>query len=732
MPDIATLGLAIDSTQVKNAAGALANFASAAKPAASAAKSVEDASRGLEKALASQVKQINASTTQTGLARHELINLGRQAQDVGVSLVSGQSPFMVLAQQGAQIFDIFSSTKGTMGGFGSQLAALVTPARLLAGGIALAATAAVAASISWKNFGTQLDDTRRIAGETSTEMAKLQAAASFKGIDNAEFGKGVASFSEQIYQARANMGGLVEVLRGNGLSAVGDFSTLFGRVADLVARAKGDTQLQISILRQSGLPTTMEFVRFMEQGANGIKRAKEEAAAFGGEMNDAMIKRAREFDEAWNKAWTNFGRNARNGIVVAAEGIDGLFTSAREKLTQFAIARGKLTPSEAGAIALRSGAGTPTTGDFGAFYKGTGAPGGSAPKSPLDPEVVKNDIARMQTYLGLLGQTMTAEEARLQVQKQLEAAAANGIYVDKQRAEVLKQLAYDQQLGITAIRSQADAYNVEAGAIGMSAGKAAEYTALLNALNDAKRNGRLVTDEQVAALQREAGALGEAAQRADLLRTGYETVRGAFQTFTSAQGATAMDALKKAGQSALNSIASKLADMASQGLWSAAFGGKGGGGLGGGLFSLFGGGGGAGDAGEGVGAAASSLFASTGLHSGGMVGKDATFTRNIHPAYFDDAPRFHGGGLVSDEVPIIAKKGEGVFTPEQMRALAPVGSGSSGNTTNITNNYSFVGVEPGMEARLKAYIDQGDRRSVNQSVEAVAKEKGRSPSYLRS
>ena len=44
---------------------------------------------------------------QTGLARHELINLGRQAQDVGVSLVSGQSPFMVLVQQGSQIADVF-------------------------------------------------------------------------------------------------------------------------------------------------------------------------------------------------------------------------------------------------------------------------------------------------------------------------------------------------------------------------------------------------------------------------------------------------------------------------------------------------------------------------------------------------------------------------------------------------------------------------------------------------
>lgn len=57
---------------------------------------------------------------QTGLARHELINLGRQAQDVGVSLMSGQSPLTVLAQQGAQIADVFISSGKSVGSFFSQ------------------------------------------------------------------------------------------------------------------------------------------------------------------------------------------------------------------------------------------------------------------------------------------------------------------------------------------------------------------------------------------------------------------------------------------------------------------------------------------------------------------------------------------------------------------------------------------------------------------------------------
>lgn len=50
------------------------------------------------------------------------------------------------------------------------------------------------------------------------------------------------------------------------------------------------------------------------------------------------------------------------------------------------------------------------------------------------------------------------------------------------------------------------------------------------------------------------------------------------------------------------------------------------------------------------------------FHTGGIVGEG--------PHRW---PRFHGGGLASDEVPAILRKREGVFTPEQMAALAPAG-----------------------------------------------------------
>lgn len=74
------------------------------------------------------------------------------------------------------------------------------------------------------------------------------------------------------------------------------------------------------------------------------------------------------------------------------------------------------------------------------------------------------------------------------------------------------------------------------------------------------------------------------------------------------------------------------------------------------------------------------------FHSGGVIGGSPTGHKIASSAAFMNAPRFHTGGIIGDsllpsEVPIIAQKGEGVFTPEQMSAL---GGFSSNQQFNIS------------------------------------------------
>jgi hypothetical protein len=348
MPDIATLGIKIDSSQATAAtknldllarAAAKADSSSAAL-AASAAKQgaamkawnqaptalvktfaeldklqkVVDANQARMAASGTKAgKAFDALQKSAGLARHELINLSRQAQDVYVSLASGQNPFLVLIQQGTQIGDIFGSTTGTMRGFGAQLAGIITPLRLFNGVVGLTAAAVVAAGLSWKNYALQLDDAAKQAGVTSREMSKLQATASFKGIGNSDFNEAMARFSGNVEQARIGVGELAGLLRVNGAQAKG-VSDAFAKVADLVKNARTDQQ-RLNILQEAGLPATMQWVRFMSQGADGLSRAKSLAAAFGGDINDKLVKYAQRAEEVFNRNWTNALLKIRNLFV---------------------------------------------------------------------------------------------------------------------------------------------------------------------------------------------------------------------------------------------------------------------------------------------------------------------------------------------------------------------------------------------------------------------------------
>lgn len=93
------------------------------------------------------------------------------------------------------------------------------------------------------------------------------------------------------------------------------------------------------------------------------------------------------------------------------------------------------------------------------------------------------------------------------------------------------------------------------------------------------------------------------------------------------------------------------------------------------LSSMFGGQRATGKGGKGgIGAGAKSLFTKSAAvhHGGGIVGDRGAF-RSVSALAFLGAPKMHGGGVVGggllpSEVPIIAKEGETVLTPEQMRA----------------------------------------------------------------
>jgi len=86
-------------------------------------------------------------------------------------------------------------------------------------------------------------------------------------------------------------------------------------------------------------------------------------------------------------------------------------------------------------------------------------------------------------------------------------------------------------------------------------------------------------------------------------------------------------------------------------------------------------------------------------HTGGIVGA-LQASRSVSPFVFSGAQRYHTGGIVGSEVPIIAQHGEGVFTPEQMKALSPASSGGAYVSITINSDGSVSSADAS-SAQLK-------------------------------
>lgn len=449
-----------------------------------AAKGAEKFSKGAGAA----AKGAEGLAKSAGLARHELINLSRQVQDVGVSLGSGQSPMMVLMQQGTQIGDIFASSKGTLRGFGSQLASMITPTRALGLGLGVVGAAAYAAWQHWKGFALQLDDAARAAGTTSREMNKLYGAASSKGIDRNEFFDGMAKFSSQVYQAKNGMGDLATVLRANGMRAQ-EFGGHMEAAAELIKNAGSDQQ-RLVLLQQMGLPATMQWVRLLSQGAEGFRRAKDAQSELA-KGQDEMVRKQRELDDAWNTFWTNRGQEFRNFFVTVISGIKSIGTELSK-------AYNKGLPPQGTRLRID-----------GPANESEGGKGGTT----VDPAVLAANIAKMQQRIGLLGQMATVEQQVLAVQLQVQAARLAGIQISDRESAALQQLAREQALGITAIRQQTDAYTIQNGAMGRAIGDAAAYVMVQNAIADAIRRRAPLNAAQIKQIEAEAAALAKVVQQ---------------------------------------------------------------------------------------------------------------------------------------------------------------------------------------------------------------------------
>ncbi len=101
------------------------------------------------------------------------------------------------------------------------------------------------------------------------------------------------------------------------------------------------------------------------------------------------------------------------------------------------------------------------------------------------------------------------------------------------------------------------------------------------------------------------------------------------------------------------------------------------------------------------------------MHEGGIVGRDGSNPSMVSLSVFRNAKRYHSGGMIGgDEVPIIAKRGEGVFTEQQMKGMG-----------GVTNYFTIDarGADPSVELRIESAVE----RATEQAYQKVLRDKRR-------
>ena len=494
--DIAALGLSIDSSPVERAVTALRQLPGAARSAAAGADqlagSAEREARAMTQSTASlntnaRAAQVAGSAVRAaneniqrsgGLARHEMINLSRQVQDIGVSLASGQSPFTVLVQQGTQVGDIFANTNGTLRGFASQIASMITPMRLLGLGVVAIGAAAYAGLSYWKSYALALDDLSHITGTATAELSRLQTAASIKGIGQDDFAGGMRRFADAVYDAKAGANDLATLLRLNG-KTVSDTAGTLDTVAELIRNARDDQQ-RLQILQQAGLPATMEWVRLTRGGAEGLREAKAQANEVGGVANKEMVMKAQQFTEAWNGAWTNFGISMRRSVYEGYSLLQKLIEQGREAIGAFDKATGGEGLLTVGKNLLKYGLGTrygknDATELYGGFTPGARGETSGGVRDATWLAQQQRAIQLEQQRISLLGEAATAADHRREVALRLQAADLAGIKLTDTQIEKIKRYAQEE-------RSLAETQQT-LSALGNAATDAERYAARLQELN---------------------------------------------------------------------------------------------------------------------------------------------------------------------------------------------------------------------------------------------------------
>ncbi|WP_278496130.1 phage tail length tape measure family protein [Pantoea vagans] len=179
----------------------------------------------------SDLKKTGMSAKQTAWAMRMI---PAQMTDIVVGLSTGQSPFMVLMQQGGQLKDMFGGIGPAIKGMASYVAGLINPATLAAGAVGVLGLAYYKGHQEQDRFNQSLTLTNNLVGKTASELVAMSSRVA--AVANSTTGAASAVINELVSSSKVAgdelervATAIVEITRETGISTdelVGNFNAL--------------------------------------------------------------------------------------------------------------------------------------------------------------------------------------------------------------------------------------------------------------------------------------------------------------------------------------------------------------------------------------------------------------------------------------------------------------------------------------------------------------------------
>ncbi|MBD9476503.1 phage tail tape measure protein [Achromobacter sp. ACM01] len=350
--EVASLVLRVDSTQAKGASGDLDKLTSSGTKAEQAVAQVATAGKAAAAGLGAMGQaakttqaQAAAAAMSAGELRMAMRSLPMQMTDITVGLTTGQSPFMVLMQQGGQLKDMFGGIGPAIRAVVGYVAGLLTPITLVTAGVVAMAFAFEKGANEVRAFQNAITMTGGAAGVTANELGTMAkrigdvrgttaaaAEALTKLVDTGKLG---ADSIEGLGRAAI----LTQAATGR---SVDDMVKDYERIADAPAEAIAKLNERYHFLSLA----VYERVKSLEEEGRQQDAARLALSTYAQAMEDRskqVVQNAGYMERAWN-AVKGAAKGAWDAIAdigrpdTAQDVLNGLEREARQRRENIALA----------------------------------------------------------------------------------------------------------------------------------------------------------------------------------------------------------------------------------------------------------------------------------------------------------------------------------------------------------------------------------------------------------